>query len=435
MPKSLTLVAQGVNWRNGNAVLETFLDELNEGCRRLLEHKLNQQLAAEASAWLGRELHQRRATLDRRGGQARCQRCGSPRRRDFSRNGHRRRQLQTLLGGVEVWYPRAVCRCGGSVTLPLKLLQPYQRFWDDIDGQIAQWAEWGISLRQMQASLSDTLASAVGIRRLNTCVQNLRQATRTPLRSVAPILLLDAIWVTVLRPTGERRRDRRGRRGRLRPVKRKHKVPLLVALGVWPSGQWEVLDWLIGEQEDYASWEALLLRLEARGVYRQRGLQLIVHDGNSGLRAALKQIYPQVPQQRCLFHKLRNLWQAITLPEPMDKTQARQYKRALLTAVRAIFYAADQAEAERLRDLFCCQWATTQPTLVATLCRDWDETVAFFTVHARFPDWPLARLRTTSLLERVNRLLRRLFRAAGAFHSNAGLCAAAARILLPHRAA
>lgn len=431
MRKSVTLVRQGVNWRDGNGLLNAFLSELDEACRRLLEQQLNAHLGAETSAWLGRESHQRRAELDGRGGQAQCQRCGSRRRRDFSRNGHRRRSLQTLLGEIEVWYPRVVCGCGGSVSVPLRLLRPYQRFWDDIDGQIGQWAEWGISLRQMQTSLSDTLSSAVGLRRLNACVQNIRQAAVTPLASVAPILLLDAIWVTVLRSTGERRRDRRGR---LRTVKRKHKVPLLVALGVWPSGRWEVLDWWVGEQEDYASWEALLLRLEARGVYRQRGLQLILHDGNSGLRAALKQLYPQVPQQRCLFHKLRNLWQAITLPEPMDKTQARQYKRALLTALRTIVYAADRAEAERLRDLFCCQWATTQPALVATLCRDWDETVAFFTVHTRFPDWPLVRLRTTSLLERVNRLLRRLFRAAGAFHSLNGLLAAAARVLLPRRA-
>lgn len=38
-------------------------------------------------------------------------------------------------------------------------------------------------------------------------------------------------------------------------------------------------------------------------------------------------------------------------------------------------------------------------------------------------------LRTTSLLERVNRMLRRLFRAAGAFHSAAGLLAAVAKVL------
>ncbi len=54
--------------------------------------------------------------------------------------------------------------------------------------------------------------------------------------------------------------------------------------------------------------------------------------------------------------------------------------------------------------------------------------------HRRcFPNWPRRFLRTISLLERVNRMIRRLFRAAGAFHSLAGLRAAVARVLEPHR--
>ena len=431
MTTSLIRLPASVNWPNGKSVLRALLDEVYQACQQQLERRLNQCLDEEVTTWLGREAHQRRDRQRRRQGQAVCRRCGSRRRQDFSRNGHRRRALQTLLGGLEVWYPRVVCQCGGSVAMPSSLLAPYQRFWDDIDAQLAQWAEWGLSLRQMQTSLSDTLASAVGLRRLNACVQTVRQTLATPLRSVPPILLLDAIWVTVLRPTGARRPDRHRR---LRVVKRKHKVPLLVALGVWPSGKWEVLEWALGLQEDYASWEALLIRLEERGVYRERGLHLILHDGNRGLSAALLSIYPHIPHQRCLFHKLRNLWQAITLPDSLDKDRARAFKRALLRDLRAIFYAPSQPEAVRLRQAFCRQWATTQPALVALLLRDWDETVAFFAVHARFPAWPWQRLRTTSLLERLNRKLRRLFRAAGAFHSDAGLLAAAARVLLPFRA-
>jgi hypothetical protein len=51
----------------------------------------------------------------------------------------------------------------------------------------------------------------------------------------------------------------------------------------------------------------------------------------------------------------------------------------------------------------------------------------------RFPNWAVTALRTTSLLERVNRMLRYFFRAAGAFHSLAGLRAAVARVLAPYR--
>jgi transposase-like protein len=317
------------------------------------------------------------------------------------------------------------------VQLPLSLLERYQRFFGDVDAQIAQYAAWGMSLRQMQSGLSEMLSSSVGLQRLNKCVQAVRQPIPIPLTRVAPILLLDAIWLTVLRPTGKQRRDRRGR---LRMVKRKVKVALLVALGVWPSGAWHVLEWSLAEGETVEAWEALLVGLEVRGMYAQRGLNLIIHDGNAPLMSVLQQIYPRIPHQRCLFHKLRNLWQAIVVPEDLPKADAKAFKSTLMKMVRAILNAPFEIDAVRLREEFCRQWATTQPKLVATLLRDWHETVAFFRLRLRFPNWSLLRLRTTSLLERVNRMLRRSFRAAGAFHSDSGALAAAARILLPFRA-
>jgi putative transposase len=154
----------------------------------------------------------------------------------------------------------------------------------------------------------------------------------------------------------------------------------------------------------------------------------------SALIAVLEQIYPHIPHQRCLFHKLRNLWQAIALPQGLSKAETLARKRDLMRQLRAIFYAPTQIEAHRRRDAFCTQWATDQPALVAILGRDWDDSVAFHRVLLAFPSWPHQRLRTTSLLERVNRSLRRLFRAAGAFHSEAGWLAAVARVLTPLRA-
>lgn len=82
-------------------------------------------------------------------------------------------------------------------------------------------------------------------------------------------LLLNAIWLTVLRPTGEIRRDQGGR---ARPFKRKVKVALLVALGVWPSGKWQVLERAL-EGETIRAQKALLVGRESRGVYRERGLR------------------------------------------------------------------------------------------------------------------------------------------------------------------
>jgi hypothetical protein len=317
------------------------------------------------------------------------------------------------------------------VAIPFSILQPYQRWWDDVVQQIDRWARWGLSLRQMQAEIGEQIKTQVGLRKLNQVVQAVATPRPIELTSVAPVIMLDAIWVTLLADTETTQPDRLQRRRR---VKTRQKVCVLVALGLYPqSGRWGILAWHVAENESQAAWEALLLPLEQRGVYRQRGVELFIHDGGRGLIAALHLLYPNIPHQRCLFHKLRNLWHSVHPPKGLSGQDLQTFKRDLLQNVQPIFYAHDAQTAEHLREAFCAQWQPTQPEFVATLQRDWTETVAFYRVLSRFPDWQRTALRTTSLLERVNRMLRRLFRPANAFHSLAGLLSAVARVLIPIR--
>jgi transposase-like protein len=428
----INLRTQGVNWKRGGQVLQGFLDTLREKVKRQVEQEINQALEDEASEYLGRGHHERRDEMNHRQTQATCPRCGSRHQRDFSRNGYRSRQLVTLWGILHVWLPRVKCQCGGSVRLDFGLLRPYQRFWDDVVMRIGQWAEHALSLRQMQTELNDSLQTSVGLRKLNECLQAIKQPLAVPLTSVPPVLMLDAIWVTVLRPTGEYKKDKRGR---VRAVKQKHKVAVLVALGVWPqSGRWVVLDWELADEENYEGWEVLLVRLETRGVYSERGLQLIIHDGGKGLVAAINRIYPYVPHQRCVFHKLRNIWQVIVIPEDMSRKQARQLRQGIIREAAAIYQADSLQQTLALRDAFRERWQATQPQVVATLERDWHDTITFHRILRRFPRWLPSSLRTTSVLERVNRMLRRMFRAANAYHSDIGLRATVARVLMPFRA-
>jgi transposase-like protein len=338
----------------------------------------------------------------------------------------------TLWGVLEVWLPRVKCQCGGSVKITFSLLEPYQRFWDDVDGCIEHLAEIGLSLRQIQSELNECLQTSVGLRALNERLQGIRQPMAGVLSSVPPVVILDAIWVTVLHPTGQYKKDKRGR---MRPVKQKHKVPILIALGVWPqTGHWEVLDWELAEKEDYKGWEVLLVRLETRGVYRERGVELFIHDGGKGLTAALKHIFPHIPRQRCIFHKLRNIWQAIVVPEELTRQQIKHLQQDIIQQAAAIYRAETLQQACALRDGFRERWRSTQPNVVAVLERDWHDTVTFYRILLRFPNWPSSSLRTSSLLEHVNRMLRRLFRSANAYHSDIGLLATATRILSPLRA-
>lgn len=409
----------------------TFMADLRVALAEEVRRRIEKQLEADVEAWLHRGYHERRVKVGQRQGGAQCQRCGTRHVRRFSRNGHRHRQIVTAFGVLDIWLPRVICECGGSVTIPFSILAPYQRLWDDVLEQIGRWANLGVSLRQMQDEIGEKMGAQVGLRKLNAVVQQVNPPVEIALSSVPPIIMLDAIWMTLLEPTGTMQTDRGGRQ---RATKAKEKVCLLVALGLYPqSGRWGILSWRLADSESQAEWERLLVPLETRGLYRERGVELFIHDGGAGLMAALNLLYPFIPHQRCLFHKLRNLRSAIHLPSALDRDEARRFKRDLMQQLQTIFAASSPQAMTRQRDDFVHQWQAQQPALVATLCRDWSETVAFFGVLARFPDWSRLFLRTTSLLERVNRMIRRLFRAAGAFHSPLGLQAAATRVLEPHR--
>jgi hypothetical protein len=106
---------------------------------------------------------------------------------------------------------------------------------------------------------------------------------------VPPILQIDAIWITLLRPNGQVRRDRKGRK---RAVKGRFKCPVLIAMGVWPdTDRCEILLWRLGSSEDAEEWVAFRSLLEEQGIRGEKGLKLIIHDGGSGLCSALRTVY------------------------------------------------------------------------------------------------------------------------------------------------
>jgi transposase-like protein len=238
---------------------------------------------------------------------------------------------------------------------------------------------------------------------------------------VPPILQVDAIWVTQLRPNGKVRRDRKDRK---RAVKGRFKCPVFVAMGVWPdSGQSEILLWRLGSSEDDDEWVTFLSILEEQGIRGENGLKLIIHDGGSGLCSALRTVYFGADQQRCLFHKLRNSYQAIQVPENLSAKQGRRHRKAVFKDFHAIWQAQRYDTVLRRYRKVIRKYRDSQPKAVATLRRDFRATVSYYHLEQQYPTWERRHLRTTSRLERFNRRLRRQARAAGAYHSDRGVLA------------
>lgn len=351
-----------------------------------------------------------------------CHRCKGRQSKLFRRNGHRERTILTLWGEVQVWVQRLVCECGGSVQLEMDgWLRPYQRIGEDIDEQVRRWGALRISLREMQSEMAKLHISPLSLRTLNT---RLHQIATEPEKGATvqapPVVQLDAIWVTQLVPTGAYHRDAKGR---LRPDKKRIKRPIFIAMGVWPeTGRAEVLAWRLATQENEEDWLAFLTALEDLGIRGENGLELIIHDGGSGLCAALNTVHFGAEEQRCLFHKLRNLYNAIRITDDtLTRKEQRRQRKAIFRDFHQIWQAKQLSTVLQRYRKVVRLYRTSQPEAVRCLRTDFRSTIAYFAIHKRHPDWEIIHLRTTSRLERLNRCLRRRARSASAYHSDAGL--------------
>jgi hypothetical protein len=414
---------------NAKAVFAAALAETQDALVKRLGEAVGQGLEAHIELLLGRSAYVRR---ERIGPwvevSAVCHRCKCRQSQRFLRNGHRAHTVLTLWGEVTVWVQRLVCVCGGSVQLEMDgWLRPYQRIGDDIDAQVRRWGALRLSLREIQAELAQLHLPPLALRTLNQRLQQVATIpAATPPASAPPVLQVDAIWVTQLVPTGTYHRDAKGRR---RPDKKRIKRPIFIALGVWPdTDRAEVLAWHLADREDEGAWLAFLSDLEALGICGENGLELIIHDGGSGLCAALNIVYFGAAEQRCLFHKLRNLYNAIRVSgENLTRKEQRRQRKAIFRDFHHIWQAKRLATVLQRYRHVVRQYRLTQPEAVHCLRSDFRATVAYFAVHERHPDWNMTHLRTTSRLERFNRCLRRRARVASAYHSDAGLRAMVAQ--------
>ena len=409
---------------NAKAQLESAILKAETTLQRTIELRFTELLMAIVCHVLGRPYHWRRERVSKRlRREGKCCRCGSRASHLFSRNGFRERLLLTRWGSLTIFLPRVRCACGGSVQIEFDgMLRPHQRIWDDVDCQIQRWGALALSLRQMRGELKHCHVGSLSQRTLNQRLQQLIHLDPGSGREdVPPVLQVDAVWVTVLRPNGKMRRDRTGRQ---RPVKGRFKCPIFIAMGVWPEEDYsEILLWQLGTSESAEDWVRFLEILEAQGIRGENGLKLVIHDGGAGLCSALQTVWFDAELQRCFFHKLRNIYQAIHPPENLTPKQRRRRCKAIFKDFRLIWEAQHYRTALRRCLRVVRRYRHSQPEAVATLRRDFRSTVSYYHLEQRYPTWNRKHLRTTSRLERFNRRLRRRIRAANAYHSDTGVLA------------
>ena len=135
---------------------------------------------------------------------------------------------------------------------------------------------------------------------------------------------------------------------------------------------------------------------------------MITSDDHSGLRAALKAVFPGTLWQRCQFHLQQNAQSYV--PSISQRKEVAQ-------VIRDIFNAPSRPEAERLLALAVESYHETAPDLAAWLENNIPDGLSIF----ELPPAHRRRLRTSNALERLSREIKRRTRVATLFPNAASL--------------
>ena len=297
------------------------------------------------------------------------------------RNGRFRRWLATEIGAIELSVPRA-----RQVTYHPSFLERAARRTSTVDGLLRTAFLRGLSTRETAAlaeRLTGVALSAATISRLTAQLDGQvaafhRRRIRMPVR----YLLLDGLWVSVRASNGHA-----------------YRRVVLAAYGISDDGTRELLDYRQALGESTTAWGALLRSLIERGL-DPGGVLLVVADGAGGIAAAVAEAFPDAAFGRCWTHRVRNLLDAIPFGQ----------RKSALRALRAIYRAATKRAAVAAYWRFAKTWRGRHPRLVAGLERDLDSLLVVFDLPASIR----VSLRTTNLIERAFRELRRRLRPIGA---------------------
>lgn len=357
-----------------STTLLQFRQDIEAQFRRHIREALEVSFAEEITAALGSDRHQR--TDHRRG----------------YRHGALERTVTTALGARTLTVPRGrvVADDGTTTEFRSRLLPRYARRTREVDDAILGCYLGGINSRRIRTALKPLLGerhlskSAVSrivgrLKALFTTWQGRDLSTER-----YAIVMLDGFHLKV------------------RLARRVVSVPVLAALGVTETGQTCLLGLRLAVSEAEASWGAVVTDLQQRGLIAPL---LLVVDGHAGLKSALKQ-WEGVRVQRCTTHKLANLKDHC--PRHARPEMKRDYDR--------IIYAADGLAARAAYDAFMKKWSTLCAPVARSLDEAGDELLTFYD----FPKATWKSIRTTNMLENLNREFRRRTKTQASFGTEDG---------------
>jgi transposase-like protein len=180
----------------------------------------------------------------------------------------------------------------------------------------------------------------------------------------------------------------------------REKEAVLVAWAFLEDGSRELVGVSLGNSESYSAWKGFLEDLVGRGMGAP---MLTVIDGCPGLIKAVDGVFPESDKQRCTKHRTENV---------LDKV-LEQDKASVMESLRKVFYASTYEHAREAVELFRKKWGMKYPTAVQCLAENIEDCLTYY----KYPYQHWLRIRTTNIVERSFKEVKRRVRAAGRFQN------------------
>lgn len=353
------------------SVIEDYLVDQDDGMRKLLTWFINFVMEQEA-------LHQANAQ--------RYERIDS---RKASRNGYKPRTLQTKYGKLELLKPQF-----REFPFETKVFEKYSRVETAILNAVAESYLQGVSTRRMKkitTALGVGEISAFSVSRIaKELDEKVKEFLSKPIEHEIPYLFVDATYFKV--------------REGLHYVNK----ALFVVSGIRDDGYREILGARLADSEDSLFWEDLFEDLKERGL---RGVKLVVSDGHKGIQKAVIESFIGSSWQMCYVHLTRQVLKKV--PKKKQKEVAEKIKEAVV-------------DRHKYNDLIMELDRMGYKGAADTL-----ENFQYDIMnYMQFPEKHWKKIRTTNMMERTNKELKRRSRVVGAFPNKESVLRLAVSLLI-----
>lgn len=355
------MTATETNMTLGGAIGKILAEGNSDFLQEAIKAALTEIMAVEVGRLIGAERHERTDA------------------RQNQRNGYRERPFDTRVGTIDLQVPKL--RTGSYFP---SFLEPRRRAEEALLSVVQEAYVNGVSTRKVEklvqglgvANLSKSEVSRI-CASLSEQVELFRHR---PLTRHYPYLWLDATHLKV-RENGS-----------------VVSCAVLVAYGLNDDGYREVLGVATGVSESEESWLGFLRELLGRGL---TGVRLVISDAHQGLKNAIAQTLAGASWQRCCVHFMRNVHGKVS----------KAQQGVVTAAVRTIFAQPDATAArEQLRRV-----ADTLEAKHPQVARMLEEAEADILAYMAFPEAHWRQIRSTNLLERLNREIARRADVVGIF--------------------